>query len=144
MDNPTNKGGRPPFKPTPKQREQVMNMIATGANLTETAAVIGIDTDTLNKYFPEEIATAKARKRCEWISWLVGSAKPTGENKGNVAAQKALLTLVVLDDPAPGEDARPRTGQLGKKEVAQKQAESAAIGLYETPAPPGKGSRTVQ
>ena len=63
MDNPTNKGGRPPFKPTKKQRDEVMNLIATGSNMNEVIAAIGVDKETLHKHFAVELATAKSKKR---------------------------------------------------------------------------------
>jgi len=52
---PKRRGGRPPFKPTAKQRESVQIAIACGMTHRQIASCVGIDVNTLEKHFRVEI-----------------------------------------------------------------------------------------
>lgn len=125
------KRGRPPFKPTPKQRRAVEQMVSVGESKATIARALRIDDDTLDKHFADELANGLARRRMEVSDLLFKSAR-----KGNVSAQKHLDQRIGIaaaeaafggDKPAaPAEQPRPR--KLGKKEEAQAAAETAGSG----------------
>lgn len=50
--------GRPPFEPTAEQRAKVEGMAACGIPQQQMALVLGIDDETLRKYFRHELDTA--------------------------------------------------------------------------------------
>lgn len=52
-----NKGGRPVFAPTDKQRETVKNMTALGARQDDICILLDIDEKTLRKHFRRELDT---------------------------------------------------------------------------------------
>src|SRR5262245_33324190 len=55
---PKHPGGRPPFKPTAKQREAVESMAGYGMTQADIAHLVtedGIDPKTLREYFPKEL-----------------------------------------------------------------------------------------
>jgi AcrR family transcriptional regulator len=58
---PINKGGRPPYEPTEKDRRVVESMIAYGITTQEVARVIGISPHTLYKYFRDEMETSAVK-----------------------------------------------------------------------------------
>lgn len=53
--------GRPPHEPTDQTRRTVEGMSAYGIPQEEISKVIGIDRNTLMKYYREELDTAKAK-----------------------------------------------------------------------------------
>lgn len=126
------KRGRPAYKPTAAQRRSVEQMRACGEASATIARALGIDIDTLNKHFADEIANGISRRRAEVIEMLFKAAR-----KGNVTAQKHLsnmtgLTIAegkVMGDEAAPEEAKPeRAPKIGKKEAAQQAADNAGLG----------------
>ncbi len=57
----TNKGGRPPYEPSEKDRRIVESMIAYGVTTQEVARVIGISPHTMYKYFRDELETSAVK-----------------------------------------------------------------------------------
>lgn len=103
---------RPPLKPTRRQRNKVETCVAGGLSVLKTAAAHGISQNTLRFYFPDELQNGRARKFADVLVLLDRTAKP-----GSVSAMKFLLNLF------PG-----RAPMLGKKEKAQRDAETAGVG----------------
>jgi hypothetical protein len=58
---PTNKGGRPPFEPTEEQRRIVNVMSAGGFQQLAIAYALGISDNTLRKYFADELAAGGSK-----------------------------------------------------------------------------------
>ena len=114
--------GRKCYKPTRVQRTRVEELIAIGMTQSNIAASLGIDQRTLSKHFPRELRDGAAKKRGETVKLLWLAAK-----KGNVAAMKTLMALQI-EPPQRETPALARSPKLGKKEVAQKEAESAGEG----------------
>jgi len=58
-----NKGGRPPFKPTKDERDNVEMMAGFGVPHEQIASTIrgGIDAETLKKHFKQELIEGKAK-----------------------------------------------------------------------------------
>lgn len=124
--------GRPPHAPTAAQRRRVS--VAAGAGMTreEIAIAIGIDRDTLAKYYEAELSKGALERRMEVFQGLHAAAK-----RGNSGAAKAYLAIApqmaappLPDAPAAGESAAPppKTAPLGKKEQAQADAITAQVG----------------
>ena len=103
----------------------------------QIASALGISVPTLVKYFAVELDSGANAKRMEAMAALYATAK-----KGNVAACKAVLAIEAAKPPrgaapeagtgdSPPAEApapAPRAARLGKKEVAQLEAGSAAQG----------------
>jgi hypothetical protein len=80
------KGGRPSFKPTDKQR--LMVSVAAGAGCTQDAiaVAVGVTKPTLLKHFAVELTSGAQARRIEVIHGLYDAAKA-----GSAAAAKAYL-----------------------------------------------------
>lgn len=135
------KRGRPPFKPTPKQRRSVEQMIAVGESKAGIARALRIDEDTLAKHFADELANGLARRRMEVQEMLFKAAR-----SGNVSAQKHLeqrITAAAAAAEWTGEETKPskpaRAEKLGKKGQAAQAAETAGGGDWgnDLTVPPG-------
>lgn len=119
-----NKGGRPPFEPTPEMRNDVELMVLAGMTHAAMARTLDIDSDTLEKYFRVELDDGVVRKKREVLGMLYVTAQ-----KGNVAAQKTLLDVAERREAAAVLDKHvPVRLQPGKKERAQMEAERAGEG----------------
>lgn len=110
---------RPPFEPTPEQRKTVSIAAGGGMSHEQIAIGLGIDRKTLEKYFEAELSTVAYQRRLEVLDAMHHAAM-----KGNVSAQKAYLAL----EPAIAAPPAPKEPQLGKKEKAQADAKTAAVG----------------
>ena len=55
------KVGRPPHKPTEKSRAEVLALASYGTNQNDISAYLGIQKDTLEKYYRPELTTASTR-----------------------------------------------------------------------------------
>jgi urease accessory protein UreF len=107
-------------------------MISCGETKESIARAIGIDAETLNKHFHNELATGLAVQRAAVIDGLYRQAA-----KGNVAALKKLeeMTRVaaaqssfVQPEQSTGARAERLSPQQGKKEQAQAAAKEAGQG----------------
>lgn len=89
----------------------------------EIAIGLGITRPTLEKHFAHELSTGAYQKRLEVIDAMHRSAK-----KGNVAAQKAYVSMTprVAAPPAPAPAGK--ASKVGKKEQAEADAQGAQTG----------------
>ena len=53
--------GRKAHKPTAEQRKMVESMSGFGVPFAQIAALVGVNTDTLSKYYDRELAEGKAK-----------------------------------------------------------------------------------
>ena len=84
------KQGRPPFKPTDEQREQVIAMSSHGVPHRQQAPLIGCSSPkTLRKHFRDELNLGKIQANAKVAGALYQSAL-----EGNVKAQSFWLKTV--------------------------------------------------
>jgi hypothetical protein len=62
--------GRPQFEPNDEQRAKVNELAGVGVPLNQVAALIGINLETLNKYFRDDIVEGKGRANAKVGSTL--------------------------------------------------------------------------
>jgi hypothetical protein len=124
--------GRPKWRPTEKEREQVRLLVAVGTRLADVAAVLGVSVPTLRKNCRDEIKTAATKANGNVAAALYKAA--TGE-RPNVLAQmfwlKTRAQWVEFEKLLRGGDAE------GKKE--QRKAAAAKVassGRFKPAAPP--------
>ncbi|MBL8576136.1 MAG: hypothetical protein JNK47_02835 [Mesorhizobium sp.] len=125
--------GRPAFKPSDDQRTTVERMRFCGDSEAVIARAIGIDPDTLRKYFRDQLDNGHARRRKEVVDVLFEAAA-----KHNVAAAKRLEEMGRAGGAAQEIEARskePAKAKLGKKEAANEAAKNVAS-KFQPPAPP--------
>ena len=90
MDSQLKKRGRPPFKPTDEQREQVITMSSHGVPHRQQAPLIGCSSPkTLRKHFRDDLNTGKIQANAKVAGALYQSALD-----GNVKAQSFWLKTV--------------------------------------------------
>ena len=82
MDSQLKKRGRPAFKPTDEQREQVIALSSNGLPHIQIAQIIGCAPKTLRKHFREELNIGKIKANAKVAGALYQSALD-----GNVKAQ---------------------------------------------------------
>lgn len=112
--------GRKPWKPSKEQRDDVMLMRAAGMSKPKIAAVIGTTETALVRECSVELDSIHYRKKLKQLRNLEKAA-----DKGNVAAQKALLTIYskgelvfdLIGRPPKQKEAEPepKPVKLGKK-----------------------------
>jgi len=127
------KAGRPAHQPEEKDRKLVSAMASYGIPQDKIASVIGIDEKTLRKHYADEIDTAEARATAVVAKTLYSIATDRNHSKCAPAAmfwlkcrggwrEKDATTTDDFDSmPVP-----PRN--LGKKEQAERDAETAGVG----------------
>lgn len=104
-------------------------MVACGDPQETIARAIGISVETLQKHFPEELATGYARKRKQVVDMLFAGAA-----RGNATLIKRVEEMTrtagaAADFSRAEQPAKPaKAPKLGKKEVAQKAADDVAAG----------------
>ena len=81
--------GRPPFKPTDEQREQVIALSSNGLPHIQISRIIGCAPKTLRKHFREELNIGKIQANAKVAGALYQSAL-----NGNVKAQTFWLKTV--------------------------------------------------
>lgn len=121
----SNKGGRPPFKPTEKQITIVQTMAACGAPFASIAAKIinpqtkkPITEKTMSKWFHAELAAAKADTNARVAKSLFQKATGTGP-AAVTAAIFWLKTQARWKEPAAGlEVSAPGGGPVGFYDAA--------------------------
>ena len=135
--NPTAKRGRgrPPHVATVALRRKVSVAAGGGMRHTEIALALGISTDTLLRYYADELTTGALARRMEALSGLHALAKKgnPGAVRAYLAIQPQLMTAPTEGDqpavPAPAEPPKATPGvRLGKKDQAQADAMTAPIG----------------
>lgn len=124
-----NKGGRPRYEPTEKDRQQVSDLAGGGMTHEAISLVMGVARQTLENNFKVELTTGAAKVRAEVLAAMLESAK-----KGNVAAAKMYLAnepqFMTPPEEAKPEEALPEVKpvKLGKKEQANEDARTASRG----------------
>lgn len=89
----------------------------------EIAIGLGLARNTLEKHFQTELSTAAYKRRIEALQAMFAAAR-----KGNVAAQKAYLSLTPRAAAPPLSIDAPKAKAAGKKEQAQADAAVAQVG----------------
>ncbi|MCW5695799.1 MAG: hypothetical protein KIS96_03580 [Bauldia sp.] len=122
--------GRPAHKPTAATRRTVEQMVSCGETHDTIALALEVSDETLRLHYRRELDVGAAKRRRELLDLLWQSAR-----KGNVSAQKKLEETTRLaaasakfDQPPKGESQPQRPATLGKKELAQRAAETAGHG----------------
>lgn len=115
------KRGRPPFKPTPALRRRVATAAGAGMSHEDIALALCISRVTLVKHFAQELTVGSCQRRMEVAEAVFKAAR-----NGNVAAAKAYGQMGSRPaNPAAGEGG---TGEVGKKELAQREGAVAQQG----------------
>jgi hypothetical protein len=114
---------RPAFKVTAAKRKEVELMKADGWSDDRIAAQFGISRTTLLKHFGKELEYGADKVRREQLVNLSRASK-----KLNVAAAKALLARADTVAVAPPAADEAPTPSLGKKEIANRDAQTAEQG----------------
>lgn len=118
------KAGRPPFKPTPKRRQRVEELISCGMTLGNLSKRIGISEKTLHLHFADELAHGRALRRSEVIELLDAAAR-----KDDAAALCKLADMTEdrrADREAPAKP--PLRPRRGKREKVAEAATTTGIG----------------
>jgi hypothetical protein len=124
--------GRPSFKPTRAMRLSVERMLACGDSQSTVARALGIDDDTLRKYFVSELATGAARRRRQVVDAIfdgVGDRNASLIRRAEEMTRAAAAQEAVRDaDQPPATAATPVTDRRGKKEIRRDEAATAGEG----------------
>lgn len=119
------KGGRPAYVPTERDRAQVKALAAMGATIFEISTVMQLSEPTIRKYFQVEIATGAIEANAKVAQSLYKQA--TDPAKPNITACIFWLKARAgWRDGSRGSSEEEETP--GKKILAQRDAETAAIG----------------
>lgn len=123
---PVRSGGRPEFAPTFDQRRDVALMLADGWRHADIATALDISVPTLSKYFSAEIERGAIAARLENLRRL-----RTAASSGNVSAMRALQerfdTVEAAQNPPPPDVQKPKEDTPGKKVLATRAAQDAAV-----------------
>lgn len=82
-------GGRPPHKPSDKERQQVQLLVAAGLTHDFIARIIGVSDETLRKHYRDELDLGQAKVVAQVVNSLL--KKALGDGKDSVAAAKFYL-----------------------------------------------------
>ena len=124
--------GRPPHVPTAASRRKVAIAAGGGMRHEDIATALGINDDTLRKYYAAELSAGALSKRMEVIEGLHAAAK-----RGSSSAARAYLEIqpefgippaLPKEPPPPAEPKPEKVPALGKKEQAQADAMTAHVG----------------
>lgn len=116
--------GRPPYEPTEELREKVRVLKAGGMSDTAVASVIGISVPTLTKYYSFELEEGAAKVQADVLM-----ARYRAAMGGNVTAQNKLIEQInMVPKRKPGRPAVEREEPVGKKDAANKAAQTAHEG----------------
>lgn len=123
--------GRPEHSPTDEKRSGVRLLTAIGRTNKEIAAALGISQPTLRKHYFQELSQRKvARLQLDLTLWSKLYEKVLA---GDVSAMKEFGRRLEKHDVAelassfgaPQRERKPKVEKLGKKEIAQMEAENA-------------------
>lgn len=120
--------GRPAFKPTPKQRDQVKALRLVGRSIPEIAIAIGISDVTLEKYFAHELREGALQLEAEILYKMQKEAKAGKVTAARYLGERAKsIAMKNADDELRGNQpitaAKPE--KLGKKEQQLVEAQNA-------------------
>lgn len=124
----TDKGGRPPFQPSDKERAQCKTLAAMGIPHSDIAIVLHISEPTLRKHFRHELDAGSIEANAKVAAALFRAA--TDDKRPSVVAQIFWLkTRAGWTEPSSERDPRtPREEPPGKKEIASRAARTAQAG----------------
>lgn len=123
--------GRPEHQPTDENRNKIMMLLVFGKSNAEIAKAIGVSQPTLRKHYLQQLEQRKvARLQLDATRWSVLYAKILA---GDIGAVKELGKMLEAHDRvelansfgAPQRERKPKVEKLGKKEIAQMEAENA-------------------
>jgi hypothetical protein len=128
------KRGRPAHIPTHQNRNKIRVLLAFGWSNKEIAKALRITTETMRKHYFVELRQrdeARPALKAKAVMMIFDAAE-----SGNVAAMKELQRLLEMGDrqraaEAFGDyapDEAPRILKIGKKEAADRDAETAGEG----------------
>lgn len=123
MASARNLGGRPPYKPTDKDRAQVKTLAAMGITQEDIATVIGISKPTLVLHFRQELDVGGIEANAKVAASLFRAA--TDATKPNVVA--AIFWLKVRAGWREDEGVNPAETP-GKKAQLNANARTAQVG----------------
>lgn len=116
--------GRPSHSPTPETRRQVEALASSGTQYELIARVVDISVPTLTKHYADVLEVAAAKANAMIAQSLYRRA--LSNDKGAVAAAIFWLkSRAGWRDHGPVDDTN---ASLGKKEIAQAEAQSAGQG----------------
>ncbi len=122
--------GRPEYEPSQRDRDDVRLMKADDWSDDRIARRLGISRNTLLKHFAQELEDGADHVRQIALRNLMRAS-----NNGNVGASNSLLRLsgLVPPPPLPGQsqphgEAPPQMPDLGKKQLAKLDAQTAERG----------------
>ncbi|MDP1026383.1 hypothetical protein Q5H91_04095 [Sphingomonas sp. KR1UV-12] len=131
--------GRPEHAWTLANSNKVLLAFARGMTVKQAATGIGVSVPTLRKHYSSEVAQREAAAiRFEMVQL---SRLNEGAKAGSVSAEKELgrrlekARLAELSDQVSQHARPPRPAPLGKKAMAQQDAEEVR-GRFEPPPPP--------
>lgn len=143
-EGPARRAGRPPYEPTPKDREQAKTLAGMGLRVRDIALVLGLSLPTLRKYFAQELAVGGAVANANVAKSLYGQATDA-KHPSVVAAIFWLKARAGWSDQGPRVGRGRAPAKLGKKEVAAAEAREAQKGTeWDEILPAGQEPRTLQ
>lgn len=128
--------GRPPYEPNERDFNKIKMLLAIGWSNERIAGAVGITQPTLRKYY-FQLLKARAFQRDMMDAERMTKLFTLGM-AGNIGAIKEFDRLLEKNDameaqrgfasrPAPKEDPKPSEEKVGKKELAQREAEQTAL-----------------
>lgn len=118
-----NRGGRPQYAPTDKERAQCKALAAMGVPHSDIAVVLQVSAPTLRRHFRAELDTGAIEANAKVAQSLFRQA--TDQSKPSVVA--AIFWLKVRAGWTEAGNA-PREEAPGKKEIANREARTAHKG----------------
>lgn len=116
------RAGRPRYKPSERDRQQVKAMTAMGLGQSDICLVIGLSEKTLRRHFRAELNTGAAEANAKVAQSLFKQA--TGDKPNVIAA------IFWLKARAGWRDQDPRDGTKGKKEIIDEASDRAMRGRF--------------
>lgn len=120
-DAPKRGRGRPPYAPTDADRARVEVMVSCGYTQKHMAGELGISDATLAKNFAEQLNHGTSRVTARVKEKVLQQAL-----EGDLRAALKWLDMVDLQPPRRVQKPEPKPAPLGKKQIAQRVAETAA------------------
>jgi hypothetical protein len=115
-----NKGGRPAYQATAKDRNAVLVLSGAGLDQEKIALVVGCDAKTLRKHYGEEIKVGAAKLEAMCVQ-TIAQCLQAGGSTGLRAAHMLVTMRFGWSQYAPPQSQR---AALGKKEQLNLAAEN--------------------
>ncbi len=117
-----NKGGRPPYVPTQKDRDVVLVMAGHNIAQEKICAALGINEKTLRKHFKKELSSAAAQVEAQLVANMFALAK--GKDGTAFRATAFLLHCRFHWTQYAPPPARQGEPEMGKKEALNQAAQT--------------------